>query len=180
VTDGLPEYEVLRDDKKTMALTLLRCVGELGDWNYFPTPGAQCLGAYTARFAIVPHQGDYRSALRQAYEYNTPMRTVSTGMHAGTIASKLSWINICSMPSVQLTSLKKADTGKGLQLRFVNLSDQEEVVQVSGELTGNVKSVKETLLNEKIIGPVEVKDGMIRMAIPAKRIFSLMLEEGAT
>ncbi|GAE04327.1 alpha-mannosidase [Paenibacillus sp. JCM 10914] len=37
---GLNEYEVLRDGRNTIAITLLRSVGELGDWGYFPTPEA--------------------------------------------------------------------------------------------------------------------------------------------
>ena len=35
-----------------IALTLLRCVGELGDWGYFPTPEAQCLGEYRFNYSI--------------------------------------------------------------------------------------------------------------------------------
>lgn len=38
---GLNEYEILGDD--TIAVTILRASGELGDWGYFPTPEAQCL-----------------------------------------------------------------------------------------------------------------------------------------
>ena len=34
--EGLNEYEVLADG--TIAVTLIRCVGELGDWGYFATP----------------------------------------------------------------------------------------------------------------------------------------------
>ena len=41
---GLHEYEILGDD--TIAVTLLRASGELGDWGYFPTPEAQCLRDY--------------------------------------------------------------------------------------------------------------------------------------
>ena len=33
---GLHEYEILGDD--TIAVTILRASGELGDWGYFPTP----------------------------------------------------------------------------------------------------------------------------------------------
>lgn len=47
---GLNEYEILNRD--TIALTLLRCVGELGDWGYFATPEAQCQGQFTADFSL--------------------------------------------------------------------------------------------------------------------------------
>lgn len=39
-TNGLHEYEV---GDNYVDITLLRAVGELGDWGYFPTPEAQCI-----------------------------------------------------------------------------------------------------------------------------------------
>ncbi|BBH23667.1 alpha-mannosidase [Paenibacillus baekrokdamisoli] len=176
VSSGLPEYEVLRDGRNTMALTLLRCVGELGDWNYFPTPGAQCLGDYSARFSIISHKGDYRSALQQAYEFNVPMRVVPAEVHSGTIAPELSWVKLSAEPSVQLTALKKADTCDGLTLRFVNLSDREENIQVSGELCKNAIGANETLLNEKNIRPIEGVDESLKATVPAKRMSTFILE----
>ncbi|MGL5506958.1 MAG: alpha-mannosidase, partial [Paraclostridium sp.] len=41
---GLNEYEILNDNRNTIAVTLLRSVRELGDWGVFETPEAQCLG----------------------------------------------------------------------------------------------------------------------------------------
>ena len=51
---GLHEYEILGDD--TIAVTLLRASGELGDWGYFPTPEAQCLRDIEVEFAVECHQ----------------------------------------------------------------------------------------------------------------------------
>ena len=51
---GLHEYEILGDD--TMAVTLLRASGELGDWGYFPTPEAQCLRDIEVEYAVECHQ----------------------------------------------------------------------------------------------------------------------------
>src|SRR6185437_2470708 len=62
-SDGLAEYESLENGD--VAITLVRAVGELSrsdlperpghaGWPT-PTPGAQCLGAFTAEFAIFPH-----------------------------------------------------------------------------------------------------------------------------
>ena len=62
---GLHEYEILGDD--TIAVTLLRASGELGDWGYFPTPEAQCLRAIEVEFAVECHQAQDRfSAFRRA------------------------------------------------------------------------------------------------------------------
>ena len=54
---GLNEYEVTEDGQ--IAVTLLRSVGELGDWGYFPTPEAQCLGEHRFNYSIELH-GPFR------------------------------------------------------------------------------------------------------------------------
>ena len=50
INKGLPEYELYDDTQRTLALTLLRCVGRLSGGGESPasqkTPGAQCLGTY--------------------------------------------------------------------------------------------------------------------------------------
>lgn len=48
---GLNEYEILPDNN-TIAITLLRSVGEMGDWGYFPTPEAQCLGQHSLSYSF--------------------------------------------------------------------------------------------------------------------------------
>ncbi|BBI32759.1 alpha-mannosidase [Cohnella abietis] len=172
VSSGLPEYEVLRDSRNTMALTLLRCVGELGDWNYFPTPGAQCQGDFTARFAIIPHSGNYLEATREVYAYNAPLLAAATGIHAGVNGTSYSAVKISST-AVLMTSLSKATTYEGMQLRVVNLSEREEIVQVSGELIRNAKIINETQLNEKVVGGI-VKEGEVTtLVIPPKKMVTL-------
>ncbi|MFD0713302.1 alpha-mannosidase [Paenibacillus sp. GCM10027626] len=175
--EGLPEYEVLRDGRNTMALTLLRSVGELGDWNYFPTPGAQCIGPYSARFAIVPHRGDYRFAVREAYQFNVPMRAITTSIHGGSLAPELSWAAIECDPSVQLTALKMADSGHGVTVRLVNLGMEEQVVHMRGELFKRSRATHETSLNEQIIGPMEQEEAAVCLTLTAKKIATLVTEQ---
>ena len=72
---GLHEYEILGDD--TMAVTLLRASGELGDWGYFPTPEAQCLRDFEVEYAVECHQAQGRfSAYRRAKALQTPMTSL--------------------------------------------------------------------------------------------------------
>lgn len=82
---GLNEYEVLQDDEGTIALTLLRSIGELGDWGVFHTPDAQCLGENEAEWSLIPHRGgDNRfTAYREAYRFAIPVTTSQTGIHEG-------------------------------------------------------------------------------------------------
>lgn len=71
---GLYEYEILENENNAIALTLLRSVGEMGDWGVFPTPGAQCLGQGQAAFALYFFDGDFRDsgAYARASQYQVP------------------------------------------------------------------------------------------------------------
>ena len=87
LNQGIVEYGILGapQGKRGLALTLLRCVQYLGAGAYpstirsgagphLETPGAQCLGTHTFRYALVPHAGDWQQAglLKEAIAYNTP------------------------------------------------------------------------------------------------------------
>jgi len=120
---GLPEYEVLRDGANTIALTLLRAVGELGDWGVFPTPEAQCPGTHTAAFAIIPHAGDVitSAAFVEAYQCQAEMVPCQTSVHPGALPPAhtfLPWHG----PTLALTALKKHEETADLLARWVNLS----------------------------------------------------------
>ncbi|WP_433618115.1 alpha-mannosidase [Paenibacillus cellulositrophicus] len=86
---GLNEYEVLRDGRNTIAVTLLRSVGELGDWGWFPTPEAQCLGEHAVQLEIIPHDGsgEDSGAYAEAYQFQIPWTSVQTGIHTGDLSA---------------------------------------------------------------------------------------------
>lgn len=140
---GLNEYEVLRDGRNTIAVTLLRAVGELGDWGYFPTPEAQCLGEYTVRMEVIPHQGSGigDGAYAEAYQFQVPWTAVQTGVQEGTIApvfTPFEWND----GSLAFSSLKvNAKTGD-LMLRWYNLAGNDAELNLSTALpaTGAYKS----------------------------------------
>jgi alpha-mannosidase len=86
---GLNEYEVLRDGRNTIAVTLLRSVGELGDWGWFPTPEAQCIGEHAVQLEIIPHdgRGEESGAYAEAYQFQIPWTSVQTGIHTGELSA---------------------------------------------------------------------------------------------
>lgn len=68
---GLYEYEILEEQENAIAVTLLRCVAEMGDWGYFPTPKAQQLGTFCLEFEVVPYAaGETGTALRKAMRFS--------------------------------------------------------------------------------------------------------------
>lgn len=67
---GLNEYEILRDGKNTIALTIHRGVRELGDWGIFMTPEAQCIGERTVEYAILVHnEKNLLDSYERAYDF---------------------------------------------------------------------------------------------------------------
>ncbi|SDM94184.1 alpha-mannosidase [Paenibacillus jilunlii] len=132
---GLNEYEVLRDGRNTIAVTLLRSVGELGDWGWFPTPEAQCLGEHTAQLMLIPHTGDgvTSGAYAQAYQFQAPWTTFQTDIHTGTIASgysPLSWKGT----EAAFSSMKMNETTGDLLLRWYNMSGSQAQLNVELDL----------------------------------------------
>ncbi|OMF76087.1 alpha-mannosidase [Paenibacillus glucanolyticus] len=163
---GLNEYEVLRDGRNTIAVTLLRSVGELGDWGYFPTPEAQCIGVHTVRMEVIPHQGDGigSGAYAEAYQFQIPWTVAQTGVHAGTVASTsapLGW----SHEELAFSSLKVNRKSGDLMLRWFNMAgtDAELKLQSSLPTQGVYKS---SILEEE--GSVQSLDDKGSCTLPVK------------
>lgn len=132
---GLNEYEVLRDGRNTIAVTLLRSVGELGDWGYFPTPEAQCIGVHTVRMEVIPHQGDgiASGAYAEAYQFQIPWTAAQTGVHTGQVASTsapLAW----SREELAFSSLKVNPNTGDLMLRWFNLAGTDAELALTSSL----------------------------------------------
>ncbi|MDR6550746.1 alpha-mannosidase [Paenibacillus qinlingensis] len=132
---GLNEYEVLRDGRNTIAVTLLRAVGELGDWGLFPTPEAQCLGEHTVRLAIFPHNGDgaQYEAYTAAYQFQIPWTLAQTGIHDGQIGltyAPLQWEG----EGLAFSSMKLNEASEDVLLRWYNMRSQHAEVKVSTQL----------------------------------------------
>ncbi|HET7153577.1 MAG TPA: glycosyl hydrolase-related protein, partial [Candidatus Kapabacteria bacterium] len=126
---GLPEYELKLDDKRTLALTLLRCVGKLsgsdlitrpgGDagWKN-DTPGAQCTGTHTFRYAVLAHKPDeWEAVLETAEVFHTP-RLTFTRKHS--VKASVSAPFEIDNKAITLSALKKSEDGKHLVVRLYN------------------------------------------------------------
>jgi alpha-mannosidase len=127
---GLNEYETLRDGRNTLALTLLRSVGELGDWGVFPTPEAQCLGSNEAEFMIIPHSGTDRiDAYREAHRFQIPNTVCQTGVHEGTLppcSSFLKWEG----DGIVFSSLKVNEESGDWMVRWYNVTASPTDIRV--------------------------------------------------
>ncbi|MBO0994704.1 alpha-mannosidase [Bacillus sp. SD088] len=147
-TKGLQEYEVV-EDNTTLAITVLRAVSELGDWGYFPTPEAQCLGEQTAEWYVIPHAGDAISAkaYEAAYDFQIPIVCVQTDSHDGELTPNGQFMQWESNGLV-LTSVKRGETSEDLFLRVYNPSYQDKVLTIHHP--DHVNYYESNLIEEKI------------------------------
>lgn len=161
---GLCSYEILRDGINTMALDLLRAVGEIGDWGDFPAPMMQVKGEHTLQYALIPYAVEEKAiAFENAYGFaQDRFYAIQTGKHEG---SSMMNKPVVSMDGefITCTAMKKAEDGKDYILRVCNVSEDEQILNIEGNC-----EIEETNLAEKMTGQQLLDSKNIK--IPMKKI----------
>ena len=159
-TKGLYEYEVYRDGKNTMGITLLRAVGEMGDWFYFPTPNAQMQGEYTYSYCLIPFDADFAQAVENGYNFTYPkLSAMQETNHDGLDALK--GVNLQTQGTLLLSAVKKAEDSNEVIVRMYNPLQE----------TANIQSAQAF----KITNLAEKEDGAATTAceVASKKIVTL-------
>jgi alpha-mannosidase len=171
---GLHEYEILRDGRNTLAVTLLRAVGEIGDWGVFPTPLGQKKGTWTLEYSMIPYTTDNRAeGYREGYTFSYPaVLAVGTPKHEGTLPAAADYVRFDS-EYIRMTAFKKAEERDSAILRFYNT--QNETVTLTAEISPAFKSAKLTNLDEVAQSELALTDGKLVMEVPAKKIVTVEL-----
>ena len=165
-TRGLPEYEVLNDAARTIAITLIRSVGWLSRADLttrrghagpaLATPGAQCLGPQIAHFSIIPYSkaGSNQSTLRHASQFVTPLRTIQLTTNISTkLPSSHGFLSINSSGYI-FSCLKKAEASDSTILRIFEPSGQSAKISLCTALP--IKNANLVNLAEKYLEPLSV------------------------
>ena len=187
LNDGLPEYELLPGEEGVLALTLLRCVGWLSRpdlttrrGNAGPqieAPEAQCLGDYTFRYALVPHQGDWKDALVPALAQRfalppRPFPLLNTPKDPQ-LPAVMSFLRL-TPPSLVLTALKKAEDAELLVARFYNPT--AGAVEAQLELGLPVIAAYELTLAEERVRSLAVNGHGVRLVVGPSKIATIGFE----
>jgi len=173
---GLNEYEVLRDGRNTIAVTLLRSVAELGDWGVFPTPEAQCLGEHTVEFEIIPHGGNgiASGAFAEAYQYQIPWTVRQTGIHGGDLPTEHSFLQ-WSGTSLALSAVKIAEETGDLIVRWFNMARESERLTLSPP--ENVGQLYKSNVIEERLEPIALDgSGKVSLEVGPCRIVTVAME----
>jgi len=132
IAKGLPEYELKLDDRGTLALTLLRCVGKLsgrdlitrpggaaGWWN--ETPEAQCLGRHEFEYSFFPHapsdRREWGPILKQVEEFTVLPLTIKRKNEQSVLDA--SFLSV-TPDRIQVSALKEAESHDGVVVRVHN------------------------------------------------------------
>jgi len=171
---GLNEYEVLNDGRNTIAVTLLRAVGELGDWGVFPTPEAQCPGSHEMSFALIPYAGAAArsDAANEAYAYQIPWMAVQTDAHPGVVPPIHSWL-VWEGHNLALSALKGAGDNGEYAVRWYNLSGAHTTLTLSPS-DGSSDWFVSNILEERLQPLKADADGAIRLQVKPYEIVTLL------
>ena len=171
-TKGLPEFEVERDGSNKLSLTLLRSVGEIGDWGVFPTDKGQCKGLHSFEYSIIPFlPADKSKAFRLAYNFsNSAGLAICTDKHKGLLPCNNSFFDIQG-DFVNISSLKKSEERDSVIIRLHNLSDENNIIDVR---CNNVfKNAYIVNLNEERQEKLDIVNGLITIQMRKKQILSI-------
>jgi len=133
LNDSLTEYEVLDNDERTVALSLLRSVrnwicASLGGTSFPSQKGGQCLGKHEIRYAIMPHEGNWIQANvpLEAESFNVPVVPVQTRTHQGQLPAGEASLFEIDNPALRFSTIKKAEDRDTFIVRIYNPTDETQ------------------------------------------------------
>ena len=171
---GLNEYEILRNGKNTATLTILRAIGEVGDWGTFPTPKMQLKGKGSVEYSFVPYNKDTRvEAFASARDFSDDaLITADMDVNEGTMNSSLSLVSI-SDARISTSAFKRSECGNYTVLRVYN--PYEEDVETDIDL-GIFTEIYESNLAETVAIKLPSENGKAKYTVKAKKIVTYLLK----
>ena len=129
---GLYEYEILPGQDNAMAVTLVRCVGELGDWGVFKTELSQQQRRLEAEYALTFFEGDLVEAdgYRWAHQFQIPVTAEQTGIHNGQMPAGNRFLEWCGAQMV-FSGMKGKDESNDVMVRFFNCGEEDSVLYIT-------------------------------------------------
>ncbi|MDO8684314.1 MAG: glycoside hydrolase family 38 C-terminal domain-containing protein [Armatimonadota bacterium] len=176
INDGIPEFAVIDDERRTVALTLFRATSRAIGEDY-TQEGAQTLRQLTFRYSIYPHAGEWHEAgvFEESLAHNTLMKAaLSARYEKGKLPQRNSFLSI-SPSAIVLSALKKADNCDCLIARVYNPTPKDLEAKIKSEHKPIKKARTVNFLEEaKADLPVD-SSGVLTVKIPHKRIVTVEL-----
>ncbi|MBQ5841229.1 MAG: hypothetical protein IIW40_04665 [Clostridia bacterium] len=172
-TRGLHEYEILRDGRNTMALTMLRCIGRMGDWGIFPTPKMQCKGEHRLEYAIVPYAPSHRKeAFAVAHTFAADAFVVGLVEPQEGVLPATYTLAAVDHPALVTSACKQSEDGQYTVLRVYNPLCEDAYARLT--LGAGVTAVYASNLAEEKGEPLTLTEGCVALTVPAKKIVTYL------
>ncbi|MFZ0732834.1 MAG: alpha-mannosidase [Candidatus Sulfotelmatobacter sp.] len=178
ISDSTHGFSLLNDCKygydakgNVLRLSLLRS-------PEYPDPHAD-EGHHEFTYSLYPHGGNWKDALtiRQGYQLNYKLVTLSTENHAGKLAPAHSFVEIPE-DNVIVSAVKKAEDQNALIIRLYEWAGKQGEITV--KLPRGAESASETDLMERPISSVPVSNNEIRVPIKPYEIKTLEVRFAGT
>ena len=181
-SDGLTEYET---ETNTIAVTLLRSVGELSRSDIVerpghagwpaPTPDAQCLGPFEGEVAVMLHGPRTEAVIdeieRASDDIVFPLTgdTLRSALHIPPPVHGVALEGI----GLSFSSAKESESGEWLVLRCVNMLDKESAGM--WRLGRAVKEAHIARLDETVLTPLSAKGDTIPFLAAARGVVTILV-----
>ncbi len=184
ITNGIHEYEAKDDDRRTIALTLLRCFEVTlctvsYRWERFPEMDlSQSLGNHIFKYALYPHPDnwDKGNVLEWTERFHLPMISGQTTTNNGKILPQDKSFLEITPSKVCLSAVKKSEKGDALVIRLYNPADHTETVKI--KFGFEVRNVQIVSPEEEVISKYrefkDIKDEII-FDIKKKKFMTLKI-----
>jgi len=181
LVQGLKEYEVMEDEKRTIAITLLRAFNYViqpsSVQDYSHQKGSQCLGEHRCRLAFYPHEGnwDQGDVYREALCFNNVLRLFQIGKATGDLLPETSFIQV-EPANLIFSCFKQAEVkaNNSFILRLYNPTEHEIQGQIN--FLFPLKAAEQVTLEEKFVKKITITDSkQLEVEVARKRILTLNL-----
>ena len=133
LNDSLTEYEVLDNEERTVALSLLRsvrnwiCVATVGS-SFSSQKGGQCLGEHSIRYAIRAHKGNWQdeNIPLKAELFNVPAVPVQTRKHQGKLPTDETSLFEIDNSALRFSTIKKTEDRDTFIVRVYNPTNETQ------------------------------------------------------
>ncbi|HEU5183287.1 MAG TPA: glycoside hydrolase family 38 C-terminal domain-containing protein [Gemmatimonadaceae bacterium] len=183
ISDGLGEYEAMPDG--AVAVTVLRCVGELSridlperpghaGWPT-PTPRAQMLGPFRARFGVLTHSAVRDDAVlaveRAADDVLLPM-TGTTLRSATDTLKRVVGVSLDG-EGLRFLACKTSEDGEWTVLRCVNVSSR--TVAGVWRCGWPVREARSSRLDERPGDGLAVRNGRVEVSVAPAEVVTVLV-----
>ena len=182
IVNGLKEYEVLNDKKRTLAITLFRAfeyiIAPSSRQDYTHQKGSQCLGKSSYEMSFYPHKGDWieGEVYKEALNYNNNVRIVQTGKTNGKLSDTLSLMEV-TPDELIFSALKKSEdeSSNVFILRLYNPTDKK--LKGSVNFAFDLANADQVTLEEKQIEGLQIMENRrLKIEVNRKQIVTIKLK----